>query len=283
MTALRYSVLGAALMIASCGKSAPPQASAPASAPAAPPPGFALQDPPRPGEWLHHFEEAGQTLDQYVAGCRNRLTLERPVFTIQPLGDAGEKYGPTLSLMREYAEAFFGVQARVANPIPMFENGYVPQRRQHNSTMIIGQLAERVPKDALVYIGITGEDLFAKGLNFVFGEGSLVNRCGVYSLHRYETEDPVLFKRRALKLMSHEVGHILSIEHCIHYKCVMQGANSLAEDDRHPMHLCPVDLEKLRWNTGFDPRERYGRLETFYRRHGLAAEAAWVADRLRGP
>jgi archaemetzincin len=251
--------------------------------PSAAPPGFAFQEPPKPGEWLHTFKEDGQTVEQYQASCANRLTLERPVFYIQPLGDAAATYGPTLELMREYAEVFFGVQAKVREPLPMFENGWVPQRRQYNSTMLIGQLAERVPKDALVYVGITGEDLFAKGLNFVFGEGSLVNRCGVYSLVRYRTEDEALFKRRALKLLAHEAGHIFSIEHCVHFKCVMQGANSLAEDDRHPMHLCPVDLEKLRWNTGFDPKERYRRLESFYRKAGLEAEARWAADRLLDP
>lgn len=271
----RLYMVAMAFVTGSCGKSETPEAAVPA--------GFERQEPPRPGEWLYTFKEDGQTFEQYAASCANRLTLERPVFYIQPLGDAGGKYGPTLALMREYAEAFFGVQAKVCGPIPMFENGYVPQRRQYNSTMLIGQLAERVPNDALVYVGITGEDLFAKGLNFVFGEGSLVNRCGIYSLVRYRTEDEALFKRRALKLMAHEVGHILSIGHCIHYKCVMQGANSLDEDDRHPMHLCPVDLEKLRWNTGFDPKERYRRLETFYRKHGLDSEADWVSERLRAP
>jgi archaemetzincin len=275
----RLYIVIALLMISSCRKSETPPP--PPASPPAVPAGFERQGTPKPGEWLYRFKEEGQTFEQYQASCANRLTLERPVFYIQPLGDAGEKYGPTLALMWEYGEAFFGVQARILEPIPMFENGYVPQRRQHNSTMIIGQLAERAPKDALVYIGITGEDLFAKGLHFVFGEGSLVNRCGVYSLHRYATEDEALFKRRALKLMAHEVGHILSIEHCIHYKCVMQGANSLAEDDRHPMHLCPVDLEKLKWNMGFDARERYRTLQAFYRKAGLEAEAAWAAERLR--
>ena len=39
------------------------------------------------------------------------------------------------------------------------------------------------------------------GLRFVFGQGSLQNRCGVYSLRRYAAPDPRLFLRRALKLL----------------------------------------------------------------------------------
>lgn len=260
------------LMMSGCGKS-------PAPASPTPPAGFAFQGPPQPGDWLERFPEPGQTAAQYRADCANRRSETRSIFYIQPLGDAAEKHPVLLSRMRDYAEAFFGLPARLLPAIPMFEETWVPERSQHHSTRIITRLAALRPPDALVYAGFTTEDLFAPGLNFVFGEGSLANRCGVYSLHRYGTPDPALFLRRVLKLMSHEAGHILSIEHCIAYRCVMQGANSLKEDDRHPLHLCPVDLEKLAWNTGVDPAERYRRLAAFYRAAGLAEEADWAEGR----
>lgn len=244
------------------------------------PDGFAFQDPPKPGEWLYHFKEAPQSLEEYRTSCANRRSKARSVFYLQPMGDAGDRHAKTLERMRAYAEAFFGLPARLLEPIPLFEEARHPSRDQHNASMIITRLAERVPADALVYAGIADVDLFAPGLRFVFGQGSLENRCGVYSLHRYDTPDPALFLRRALKLMSHEAGHILSIGHCLFYRCVMQGANTLKEDDGHPMHLCPVDLEKLRWNTGVDPRARYAALGDFYRAEGLETEAAWVSARL---
>ena len=257
-------------------------ASACGRAPELPPPeaGFDRQDPPRPGDWRDRFREDGQTFDQYVEGGPNRRSGERARFYIQPLGDARERYGETLDLMREYAEAYFGVPASVLDPLPLPGEAFNEERRQHNATTINRWLAGRLPGDALAYIGITGEDLYSRGLNFVFGAATLQLRTGIYSLWRYQTPDPRLFRRRALKLMVHEAGHILSIQHCIYYKCVMEGANSLEEDDRHPMHLCPVDLRKLEWNTGVDRQERYRRLLDFYRRAGLEAEAGWVARRL---
>jgi archaemetzincin len=270
----------AILLMAACHKKTPEPPPPPAdSAPAEE--GFERLGRPKPGEWLYSFREDGQTFDQYVDEGANRKSPRRAVFYIQPLGAAGTRYAGTIALMREYAEVFFHVPARVCDPIPLPENAHVLPRDQYNATMIIGHLQERIPGDALVYIGIAGKDLFSKGLNFVFGEGSLRDRTGVYSLVRYETEDAALFLRRALKLMSHEVGHILSLQHCIWYSCVMQGANSLAEDDRHPMHLCPIDLRKLQWNTGFDPRDRYLKLREFYRRAGLNAEAEWVSARAK--
>jgi archaemetzincin len=242
--------------------------------------GHSRLGPPRPGEWRFSFPEEPQSFEQYAAGPVNRRCAHRTTFYLQPLGGAGARYRETLERMRVYAEAFFGVPAKVLDPIPMFEETLAEERGQYDATRIIGRLLERIPADALVCMGITEKDLYSKGLNFVFGEGSLHHRCGVYSLTRYETDDVPLFTRRSLKLLSHEAGHILSIHHCVTWSCVMQGANSLTEEDGQPMHLCPVDLRKVLWNGGLDCEERHRKLLGLYRQWGLAPEALWVTARL---
>jgi len=241
--------------------------------------GHATLGPAKPGEWRHGFHEAPQSFDDYVGGPVNRKCAHRTTFYLQPLGDAGPRYRKALERMRTYAEAFFGVPARILDPVPMFEKTLDAGRGQYDASAIIVALSDRIPNDALVLMGITEKDLYSKGLNFVFGVGSLHLRCGVYSLRRYETDDEPLFTRRSLKLLSHEAGHILSMDHCVTYACVMQGANHLEEDDRHPMHLCPIDLRKVLWNTGIDRQERYRKLLPLYREWGLASEADWVAAR----
>jgi len=79
--------------------------------------------------------------------------------------------------------------------------------------------------------------------------------------------------------MAHEAGHILSINHCVEYSCVMQGANSLEEHDSHPMHLCPVDLQKVLLSTGADRQERYFVLLSLYQMWEFREEADWVMRR----
>ena len=242
--------------------------------------GHAILGPAHPGDWRYRFHEDPQSFDAYVQGPVNRKCLHRSTFYLQPLGGAGTRYRQALERMRVYAEAFFGVPVRILDPIPMFEQTYAADRKQYDASAILQELSDRIPKDALVFMGITEKDLYTKGLNFVFGVGGLHHRCGVYSLTRYETDDEPLFTRRALNLLSHEAGHILTIDHCVTYECVMQGANSLEEDDGHPMHLCPIDLRKVLWNTGVDPQERYGKLLRLYHDWGLAAEAVWVRSKL---
>ncbi len=242
--------------------------------------GFEKMGTPQPGEWLHRFQEPGQTFERYLDQCANRRSEKRTTIYLQPLGTLNERYVKTIERMREYSEIFFGVACVVRKALDLPAPTYHKDRRQYDSTRIIGWLANDLPDDALAVAGITDQDLFSGTLNFVFGEGSLAGRRGVYSLCRFE-RDEEMFLRRGIQLLSHEVGHIFGIEHCIWYKCVMSGANSLEESDRHPVHLCPIDLQKLEWNTGFNRAGRYRALQGFYDRYGLKEEAGWVKARLK--
>ncbi|MGM0558488.1 MAG: archaemetzincin [Myxococcota bacterium] len=85
--------------------------------------------------------------------------------------------------------------------------------------------------------------------------------------------------RRNLKIVLHELGHTFGIRHCQHYKCIMNGSNSLRETDEAPLHMCPVDLRKLQHAVGFDIDQRYRELGDFYEKHGLMGEARFVLAR----
>lgn len=221
--------------------------------------------PPRKGEWRSLFVEQEQTFDDYAAACANRKSAARFRFLLQPLGSAAERHGAMFDRMREYAEAFFGLDARILDPLPLPGRAHVSVRDQHNSSMILDQLAGLVPAEALVFMGVADRDLFARGKNYVFGEGNLERRVGVCSLARLDPADPARFERRALKLLTHEAGHLLSIAHCTTRPCVMQGSNTLEESDGQPLSVCPVDLRKLEWNTGVDREERARKLREFWR------------------
>jgi archaemetzincin len=260
----------AVLLLGACGKEAPP---------ATPPihvddSDFPRMGPPRPGDWLDRFDEPGQTFEAYAGGAVNRKSEERAVIFIRPLGDVLKTHRGTIEAMRAYAEVFYQTEARLLDPRPLPAEALHAGRRQYGGDRLLEILADERPERTLMYVGLMSEDLYSGDLNFVFGVGSVQDRVGVYSLHRLGGEE---FLRRALKIMSHEMGHILSIQHCTAYQCVMNGSNSLGETDRQPMYLCPQDLRKVVWNTGCSVRKRYDDLETFYLAHDLKPEAAFVA------
>jgi len=248
--------------------------------------GFERLPPPRPGEWRAVFpEEEPQSVADYERDLRNRVTPRRRTIQVQPLGDFAKKHEALLETTRAYCAAFFGCEATVLPALALPPGAHVARRRQYDGDRLLRFLEPKVKPEAIALAGFLEEDIFSDDLNFVFGVATLERRAGIYSIARLSARyagmpaDATL-ERRTLALATHEIGHIFGIEHCLHYRCVMNGSNSLSESDSQPLHLCPVDLEKLRRNVGLDPAARYEALERFYAgREGYAAEAAFVKAR----
>jgi len=225
--------------------------------------------PPRRGEWRSVVRERAQSFEDYVRDCANRKTPRRRRLVLLPLGETGSRFAALLESLRDYGAAFFGLDARIDDPQPLPDAAHVPQRDQHNSSMVLDTLAERVADDALITVALTDVDLFSRGKRYVFGEGNLERRVGICSLARLRSPDAATFERRALRLTTHEAGHILSIAHCVERRCLMQGANTLEESDRQPLEPCDEDLRKIAWNTGVDPAHRSRALRVLLGRIGL--------------
>src|SRR5262249_6165386 len=106
------------------------------------------------------------------------------------------------------------------------------------TSLLNGVLRPDRPDDALAYLAFTAGDLWpGMGWNFVFGQASLRERTGVWSLHRHgdPAGGPEAFRlclRRTLATASHETGHILTMQHCTAFACNMNGSNSLEEAGR---------------------------------------------------
>lgn len=240
---------------------------------------------PAPGDWLHDHPEDGQSFEQYLRASPTAPTRERRHLVVQPLGAASRERAEIVALVGTYLALHFGLPTRVE---PAFDAGIPPRHarrsREGGDQLLSGWildrvLAPRLPGDAAALLGFTEVDLWpGEGWNFVFGEASLDRRVGVWSLHRYgdPSKGPEAFRqtlRRALKVAVHETGHMFSLPHCTAFRCVQAGINSLEEEDRAPLWLCPECLPKVAWITSTDPRERLRGPRDFCREHGLEAEA----------
>jgi archaemetzincin len=137
----------------------------------------------------------------------------------------------------------------------------------------------RQPKDAAV-LGITASDLWpGPGWNFVFGQASLSDRVGVWSMARNGDADGREAARsacaiRTVMTATHETGHMFGIRHCIAYECGMNGSNSADERDRQPLEFCAECQAKIWWTLGLDPLARSRALEALAVRHGFDRVAA---------
>lgn len=258
---------------------------------------FQKKLPPRDGEWLAHFKEPGQDFSRYQSTSPNRPTPERTRIVLQPLGSFSARDHALMKTLSEHLALFFELPVDVENPLPLPVNARRLRDedgkrwvQHHTKVLLEDVLRPRVPKDAIVYVGVLLEDLYpAESWNYVFGQATLDERVGVHSLARFfpefwgQPDTPDARRKgllRSVSVLAHETGHAFGIEHCIAYECVMNGSNSLNELDRQFHELCPICLRKLSWNIGFEPVARYQKLRNFYRREGLADLAGWMDRRL---
>ena len=239
-----------------------------------------------PGDWLYWKKEPGQTFEEYTGRLKGKKARKSGVIYLQPLGSPDEFDDALLEKVREFTSIYFNREVRLQELVPMPKKAYDKKRDQYNGSIVLKQLGRNMPKDALARVGITMADLYSSDLNFVFGLGSPQLKAGIYSFHRYtqtytghKKHNTLL--RRVLKVVSHEIGHIFFINHCIFYECGMNGSNSLQEADSRPMVLCPVDEKKLRFFLGYDREERYRKLEKFYRLNDLKHDAQFIEKLLR--
>jgi archaemetzincin len=243
----------------------------------------------QPGGWRSRFDEPVQCFDDWLDADPEQPDEKRGVLYIQPIGEF-DAASPDLEVLVEFVEAYFDLPVRV-RPTLDIETLEVARRENENTQQpqwltgdLLDALQERLPGDAYAMIGLTMTDVWpGKGWNFVFGQARVGERVGVYSLARYGADDEQLTLLRGMKVMTHELGHLFGISHCLHYRCNMNGSNSLKETDAHPIHLCPVDLKKLHHAVGFDPQKRYLALADFYTRHGFDEQAEFARRRAARP
>ncbi len=85
---------------------------------------------------------------------------------------------------------------------------------------------------------------------------------------------------RSCRLLTHEIGHLLGIDHCIYYGCLMNGSGHLEEDFSQPLFLCPIDLRKLSQLVGFDIIQRYEQMLEFCTENQFEDEIDLLKKRL---
>ncbi|HEY2838590.1 MAG TPA: hypothetical protein VGJ26_05560 [Pirellulales bacterium] len=245
-------------------------------------------DAPKPGEWLAEHPEKGQTFVEYQKVRPAGLGVANRTIYLAALGPNSEEQDQVMRDVGEFLAIFYGMKVEWIERLP---ESVVPAtaRRDHprsgalqfDSIYIVQKLLPpRVPRGAAALVVLTATDLWpGNDWNFVFGQGSLGSPTGVVSLARLagDVEGDNLLLLRAIKIATHETGHLFGIPHCTAYECCMNGCNSLAETDRHPLPFCPECEAKIWLVSGADPVKRYSDLATFARRHGFEeAEKQWT-------
>src|SRR5207247_2197971 len=85
---------------------------------------------------------------------------------------------------RDHIEMQFNTEC-VIDPVPIDINfAFEPARRQYNSTSILAHLKATTTNSVRALLAVVSDDIYAAGLNFVFGEAEVGGRVAIISLAR---------------------------------------------------------------------------------------------------
>ncbi|MBL7707370.1 MAG: hypothetical protein JNM21_17635 [Taibaiella sp.] len=237
--------------------------------------------PAQPGDWLYNKpEEMHQSLKAYIASGPLKADSIRKKLYLVKIGTFDSQSQKIFEQALAYLSAYFQI---TADTIPGISEQQIPEQykrvnqgqKQWKSIYILDSLLPRYrPGDAFALIAFTATDLYPdEAWNFVFGQAKLHAGLGVWSLARLGLTSAdrgayQLALQRALKIASHETGHMFSITHCVKNECNMNGSNSMPESDAQPEWLCWECLAKICYNRDVTPQAHLRSLLAFHQRIG---------------
>lgn len=142
-------------------------------------------------------------------------------------------------------EARFDRPAATGPAIPPRPDWYDPERGQYRADRILDDLAAETEEPDAWILAVVDADLYAPGLNFIFGQATVGGCCAVIGLSRLRDGrdggrrvDDERFRSRVLTEAVHELGHVAGLGHCSSPRCVMYFSNTLIETDRKGPDFC---------------------------------------------
>jgi archaemetzincin len=174
-------------------------------------------------------------------GYTGEIAMESKIILL-PIGRVE---GWILDILETDLAKKFECEVKRHEPIKVPEEALNPARGQYDSSRILSRVHGLVDLEGHDKgLGITDVDLYAGGLNFVFGQAELGGQWAVISLTRLRQgyyslpENRAVFSERITKEAVHELGHAFGLEHCPNPRCVMHFSNSLPDTDTKGASLC---------------------------------------------
>jgi len=277
---------------------------------------YKLISRPRLGDWLDENKERCQTFMQFKKKYGKLRQKKQRTIYLLPIGNFAPARAPNLHLLEEFTSTYFSTCVRLLpkmDCIPGDNNHVIFSYNglEHSVTirtrticrqLLTGdihhflKLILREYDDAFCICGVTMEDLYCSDdSNFVFGQAAQNNFVGVFSFARYsphfalKTECAMTQQEynklvwRSCSTLAHEIAHLYGLDHCLYFQCIMNGANSLEEQDSQPCNVCPVCVHKLCCVCGWDIKKREVDLLLFYQNYSgiFEDERSWLERRLR--
>lgn len=165
-----------------------------------------------------------------------------PLVAIQPLGQVDSS---SLAAAKAGIESLYNMKADVLPAVPLPASAYYPPRKRYRAEKLLDYLDSARDARHVKIVGLASVDTSTTKDPHadwgIFGLGSLGGTSCVVSTFRLGrgkvTE--MKFRERLAKVVDHELGHTLGLDHCPNRGCLMEDAGgTIRTVDRENGQLC---------------------------------------------
>lgn len=151
---------------------------------------------------------------------------------------------------------FYGFKAEILTETGLPECSFYKSRNRYRADTILHYLLRIRPEKYAYMIGLTDKDISCTKEPYedwgVFGLGFMPGKSCVISTFRLKRnmKSEEHFQERVIKVVLHELGHNIGLDHCPTPKCMMQDAEgtirSVDEEKIEVCTFCKAKIQKFR-------------------------------------
>jgi len=145
------------------------------------------------------------------------------------------------NLIAQSLKTYLGADTRFGGYFGLNGASFNPLRKQYNPEYFVQQVAGLAGFHDDYRMGIVQVDIYARGLNYIFGLADGLRRVAIVSVYRLAGAE---LHERIAKEVIHEMGHLLGLDHCADPLCVMYFSNTLDDTDKKSKSLCRLCRSK---------------------------------------
>jgi archaemetzincin len=202
---------------------------------------------------------AGQ--EPAVAERASRAAAARPIVCIAPLGQFEPQMVPVLARGIAY---LYGFEVSVLEPRPLPRSAWYAPRKRYRAEKLLAFLDREVLPDSGcdIVMGFTRVDISTTNGSHadwgILGLAWIGGPSGVVSTRRLgRNVGPRSKTMRAVKVMNHELGHVLGLDHHDVEGCLMEDAGGTVKTvDRESGLLCDESRRAIEGLRGIDVPDR---------------------------
>lgn len=169
---------------------------------------------------------------------------------LQPFGTIDTA---ALRIAKTALENFYRCSVTIRPAIDLPMNAWYAPRNRYKADSLIAFLAEKLPGGYDHIVGLTTKDISTRNDPYedwgIMGLGYCPGKSCVISTFRLKRDkEPQKFSERFAKVVLHECGHTLGLQHCNSgdTTCFMEdGAGTIKTVDREQRHVCASCVKKI--------------------------------------